>query len=75
MARQYAGYPPMVIDSTKSYTQIFITHVATPHLDNRHSVFGRVVEGLDVLLSIEERDPGGRGAPAESIETIEIVET
>lgn len=53
-------------------SQLFLTHVATPHLDNRHSIFGRVVSGLDVLLSIEERDPSTASAPAEKIETIEI---
>jgi cyclophilin family peptidyl-prolyl cis-trans isomerase len=55
-------------------SQFFITHVATPHLDNRHTVFGKVEEGLDVLLSIPDRDPSNADAPAVRIQTIEISE-
>jgi len=55
-------------------SQFFITHVATPWLDDKHSVFGRVSGGLDVLLSIPERDPSRRDSPAVRIHTIEISE-
>jgi peptidyl-prolyl cis-trans isomerase B (cyclophilin B) len=37
-------------------SQFFITHVATPHLDGRHTVFGRVVRGQDVVNSIRQGD-------------------
>ncbi|MDG2222491.1 MAG: peptidylprolyl isomerase [Rubripirellula sp.] len=37
-------------------SQFFITHLATPHLDDRHSVFGKVLEGQDVVDSIAQGD-------------------
>ena len=37
-------------------SQFFITHLATPHLDGKHSVFGRVVDGQDVVDAIEVDD-------------------
>ncbi|MGL2966970.1 peptidylprolyl isomerase [Flavobacterium sp. XGLA_31] len=38
-------------------SQFFITFEATPNLDGRHAVFGYVVEGMDVVNSIEVNDP------------------
>jgi peptidyl-prolyl cis-trans isomerase B (cyclophilin B) len=55
-------------------SQFFITYSATPHLNDRHSVFGRVVEGVDVLNAIRERDPGRDPNPGDRIDTIEIEE-
>jgi peptidyl-prolyl cis-trans isomerase A (cyclophilin A) len=45
-------------------SQFFITHIATPWLDNKHTVFGNVVEGQDVVDAIAQGD---------LLESVEIV--
>jgi len=45
-------------------SQFFITHKATPWLDDRHSVFGETIDGMDVVNKIE---------PGDTIKTIRII--
>lgn len=49
-------------------SQFFITHIATPWLDNKHTVFGNVIEGQDVV------DAVAQGDVLESVEIIRIGE-
>jgi cyclophilin family peptidyl-prolyl cis-trans isomerase len=55
-------------------SQFFITYAPTPHLDGRHTVFGRVVSGMEVAEALRERDPGRDTQPGERIESISIEE-
>lgn len=44
-------------------SQFFLTFRRTSHLDGRHTVFGRVVAGLDVLSALQRRNPQQTGQP------------
>ena len=53
-------------------SQFFITYTATPHLDGMHTVFGKIIEGMDVVNSIRERDPMSDAEEGDKIHKITI---
>jgi protein-export membrane protein SecD len=53
-------------------SQFFITYAPTPWLDDKHSVFGRVLAGMDVLGAVTLRDPATATTPGDVIEKITI---
>ena len=55
-------------------SQFFITFGPTPHLNGKHAVFGRVVQGMDVVNALRERDPGRDRNPGDKIISIDILE-
>lgn len=55
-------------------SQFFVTLRATPHLDGKHTVFGRVIEGMAIVEAIGQTATGDSDRPVDEvrIETIQI---
>ncbi|KAH7027663.1 putative U-snRNP-associated cyclophilin [Microdochium trichocladiopsis] len=51
-------------------SQFFITTVPTPHLDGKHVVFGKVVQGLDIVEKLEKTKTGRRGRDVPDLDVI-----
>jgi peptidyl-prolyl cis-trans isomerase A (cyclophilin A) len=53
-------------------SQFFITHTATPWLDGKHTVFGRVIKGLEVINSIAKTPTASQDRPITPVTINEI---
>lgn len=53
-------------------SQFYVTTVATPWLDGKHTVFGRVVRGADVVQAIEKVRTGREDRPVEDVSIVSV---
>jgi len=53
-------------------SQFFITYIPTDWLDGKHTVFGQLVEGMDVLKKITPRDPSTAKTPGDKLIKVTI---
>jgi cyclophilin family peptidyl-prolyl cis-trans isomerase len=51
-------------------SQFFLTFVRTTHLDGKHTVFGRVIEGMDNVSQLERIEPGGHHGKSQTADKI-----
>lgn len=55
-------------------SQFFITTAATPHLDGKHVVFGRVLKGQDVVRAMEHTPRGENDKPVKDVVIVDCGE-
>ena len=55
-------------------SQFFITLAETPWLNDKHTIFGEVTSGMDVVNQLQERDPQTATEPGDKITRIDIIE-
>lgn len=55
-------------------SQFFITLAPTPNLNEQYTIFGEVIEGLEIVEGIPERDPATATAPGEQMLSVTITE-
>ena len=54
-------------------SQFFITTAPTPHLNYKHTIFGDVLSGQDIVEAIRERDPSAAADAGETLQTVLII--
>ncbi len=55
-------------------SQFFICLAPQPHLNGRHTIFGQITDGMDVVKQLRERDPGRDRNPGDAITSVDVTE-